>query len=145
MRHTSMGLAEPDAGQIRPIRGLRQAGRQAPSQSSPAPASSSGRRRRSGGLDRFAGSLWALIPTFGLALAIRLIHLDQMNGYEDFRTPILDEAWSWDLASRFMAGFGSVGRPFDADPGAALLVSLLVRSSVRARILSWPAWPSWDR
>ncbi|HEX7878330.1 MAG TPA: hypothetical protein VF720_02905 [Candidatus Eisenbacteria bacterium] len=89
--------------------------------------SGSGRSRRSGQLDRFAGSPWALIPTFLLALAIRFIHLDQMNSYEDFRTPILDEAFSWDLASRFLAGFGSVGRPFDADPGVALFVSVLVR------------------
>jgi hypothetical protein len=45
-------------------------------------APSSGRSGR-GGLDRFAGSAWALVPTFVLALAMRLIHLDQMRGYED--------------------------------------------------------------
>ena len=85
------------------------------------------RSRRSGSLDRYAGSVWALIPTFLVALAIRLIHLDQMRRYEDFQTSILDEAWSWDLAARFAAGFGSVGRPFDADPGAALILSALVQ------------------
>ncbi|MDZ4804274.1 MAG: hypothetical protein SGI90_05390 [Candidatus Eisenbacteria bacterium] len=58
---------------------------------------------------------------------MRLIHLDQMRGYEDFRTLILDESWSWDLAARFVASTADAIRPFDSDPGAAAVLSVLVR------------------
>lgn len=58
---------------------------------------------------------------------MRLIHLDQMRGYEDFRTRILDESWSWGLAVHFVKSSADSMRPFDADPGIALILSVLTR------------------
>jgi len=58
---------------------------------------------------------------------MRLIHLDQMRGYEDFITRVLDESWSWDLARQFIASTADSARPFVADPGPAMVISIVMR------------------
>lgn len=92
-----------------------------------APRSGPSAKSARGWPDRFAGSPWALLPVFALALAMRLIHLDQMRGYEDFTTRVLDESWSWDLARHFVASTADSVRPFVADPGPAVILSILMR------------------
>lgn len=65
---------------------------------------------------RFWGSPWASIVIFALAVALRGIHLAQMNRWAHFRVPVLDAAFFDGWAARIAAGDWLGAGAFFVDP-----------------------------
>lgn len=85
------------------------------------------RSSRKDALDALLLSPWPIIVLPLLALALRLIHLDQMSSYGEFRATLLDESRWLDLGRRVAAGNWLLADSPDLVPGYAWFLGLVTR------------------